>query len=62
MNMRFKAELDEDCQAFYVKDNRAKRWNMSDKAVTLYFRTESAAKAVADLLNKEWKDFLDDPS
>jgi len=57
---RFYPERD-NCDAFYIYDSEAKKWNMSEKAVTLYFKHYDDARQVANALNKEWQRFLHNP-
>jgi hypothetical protein len=47
--------------SWFIQDKDAGRWNMPEKAVSIFMRRE-AAEAVAEILNKEWRAFVRNPS
>lgn len=61
--MRFEIEqMAEGVDSYYrVIDTNAKRWNMPEQAVSIFFGKRDDAQAVANLLNKEWARFLANP-
>lgn len=58
--MRFTV-VSEDGYA-WIKDNQAKKWSMPEKTVSINFANVLKASTVSDLLNKEWGNFLANPS
>lgn len=43
---------------YKVFDNMHDRFRLSPEATSIYFNTAERAEQVAELLNKEWSDFL----
>lgn len=61
--MRFEIEqMAEGKDSYYrVKDTQAKRWNLPEQAVTIFFGKRDDAQATANALNREWSRFLANP-
>jgi hypothetical protein len=47
--------------AYSIRDNEAKKWNMPERAVSLFLRMDAAVKIV-NILNKEWATFQRNPT
>lgn len=60
-NFRFTVELASE-GSYWVKDNQANKWNMPEKAVSLYFGNSFGAAMICAALNDEWRKFLENPS
>lgn len=47
---------------YFIKDNDAKQYRMPEMAVSIYFSDRQRATEVCVALNKEWSNFLANPS
>lgn len=59
--MRFIVEVNE-YKAYKIIDTQAKKWNMPEKAVSIYFNSKDTAEIIATFLNNEWLNFLRNPN
>lgn len=58
---RFVVKENPNGGSWYIHDNETGRWNMPEKAVSLYLRREAATK-ICEILNREWAAFNNNPS
>lgn len=49
-------------ESFWIRDNEANRYLMTERAVSINFRLEANAQVTCDLLNREWERFLANPT